>query len=106
MALKSDHPRGTCPVCKGTTRRPVAEYERKYITPDHCVLAGYDRATDTFPCRNCGGQYMMMPPTGTVPLRPDGTPCTHEYTERTVSNCYHQYTCKHCGDVHYIDSGD
>ncbi len=94
--------KGICPVCGGTCRVPVPEDAQEYKK----VIAGYDKVTDTFPCSNCGGQYMMSHPTGEVPLRPDGTPCKHEYTSETVRNCYHKHICKHCGDTHFIDSGD
>ncbi len=92
--------RGTCPVCNGSGR--VAAGDNKY---KH-VYAGYDKDTDTLPCTNCGGQYMMGRPTGQVRLREDGTPCTHSYTSKTVGRCLTEYTCKHCGDRHQIDSGD
>jgi hypothetical protein len=91
---------GTCPVCNGSFRKP-AEEGRRY------VCCGWDKETDTIPCDNCGGQYMFSRgPTGLVPLRPDGTPCNHEYSHQLISNCYHGYTCKHCGDKHNIDTGD
>jgi hypothetical protein len=93
---------GTCPVCNGTKRIPVSASAESYKD----IIAGYDKVTDTFACNNCGGQYMYGKSTGLVKLREDGTPCQHEYTGKTVSNCYHRYVCKHCGDMHHIDSGD
>ena len=96
--------KGTCPVCNGTTRRPCPDNLRKYGLSNGWY--GYDKADDTVECRNCGAQYMMGRPTGKVNCRPDGTPCTHDYDVVTVSNCYHKHTCKHCGEVHHIDSGD
>lgn len=92
--------KGTCPVCNGSGRRPAGDYKYKN------VVAGYDPATDTLACTNCGGQYMFGNPTGQVRLREDGTPCKHEYSSQTVGRCLTEYTCKHCGDRYQIDSGD
>jgi len=92
---------GTCPVCNGTTRTPADGYSH---TRSH--IAGYDQATDTFPCTNCGSQYMYGQPRGTVPLRPDGTPCKHDYTSSNAGRCLTNYQCKHCNDSYEIDSGD
>lgn len=91
---------GTCPVCNGSGRVPAGDNKYKH------VIAGYDKATDTFACTNCGGQYMYGSPKGQVRLRPDGTPCKHEYTSKTVGRCLTEYTCRHCGDRYQIDSGD
>jgi hypothetical protein len=92
---------GICPVCNGTARIPAGD--TKYKT----IMASYDAATDTFACRNCGGQTMACRGTGRVRLRPDGTPCTHKYQGRQLGNCYWEYTCTEgCGDRHCIDSGD
>jgi hypothetical protein len=92
---------GVCPVCQGSTRMPAGDNKYK------AIIAGYDPATDTFGCGNCGGQTMSCRPTGRVPLRPDGTPCTHKYQGRQIGNCYWEYTCIHgCGHKHCIDSGD
>ncbi len=91
---------GVCPVCNGTGRRPAGENSYKK------VYAGYDEVTDTLPCNNCGGQTMYGRPSGRVPLRPDGTPCKHEYASATVGRCLTRYTCKHCGSSYEIDSGD
>jgi len=92
---------GICPVCNGSKRKWLGPNP-----PQWTNIAGYDKDTNTLPCTNCGGQYMSFDAKGTVPLRPDGKPCTHSYKAVTVSNCYHRYTCEHCGDVHHIDSGD
>lgn len=91
---------GTCPVCNGSGRRPAGN------SPYKGVLHGYDAETDTLPCNNCGGQSMYGKPTGKVTLRPDGTPCRHDYTSRTVGRCLTEYTCRHCGHSYQIDSGD
>jgi len=91
---------GVCPVCNGTHRVPAGDNKYKH------VIAGYDKATDTFPCTNCGAQYMFSSPTGQVRLREDGTPCKHEYSSKTVGRCLTEYTCAHCGDRYQIDSGD
>lgn len=91
---------GVCPVCNGSGRVSAGDNKYKH------VLAGYDKDTDTLSCTNCGGQYMYGRPTGKVPLRPDGTPCKHEYTSTTVGRCLTRYTCKHCESSHEIDSGD
>lgn len=94
------HEYGECPVCNGTGR--VAAGNEKYKE----VSAGYDKQTDTLPCRNCGGQTMSAKGTGRVRLRPDGTPCTHKYFARNAGRCYTVYTCELCGDSYGIDSGD
>ena len=91
--------KGTCPACQGTTRVPAYGEIRDYIS-------GYDRETETFPCGNCGAQYMYGKSTGEVPLQPDGTPCQHDYEVRSVGRCLHQYQCRSCGDIFHIDSGD
>lgn len=91
---------GVCPVCNGSKRVPAGDTEYKH------VLASYDKETDTLACRNCGGQTMYGSPTGEVLLRPDGTPCTHEYVARAMGRCYTVYKCHHCGDYYDIDSGD
>jgi len=93
-------PQGICPVCNGTCRIPAGD------SPYKKMFAGYDAATDTLRCDNCGGQTMESHCTGKVNLRADGTPCKHEYVGVKTGNCYHTYTCKHCGDVYSIDSGD
>lgn len=93
---------GICPVCNGSGRvTPTAE-QQQY---KH-VFSGYDKETDTLACNNCGGQMMFGRATGKVALRPDGTPCKHEYTSATVGRCLTRYTCRHCGSSHEIDSGD
>jgi len=95
---------GTCPVCNGTGRMPTPEYLRKYGEQNGWY--GYDKSDDCCTCTNCGGQTMYGRPTGQVPLRPDGTPCKHEYTSATVGRCLTEYLCVHCGDRYQIDSGD
>jgi len=92
--------KGVCPVCNGTCRIPAGDNKYKN------VIAGYDKETDTFACRNCGGQYMYGRSKGEVNLRPDGTACEHEYTSTTVGRCLTEYKCIHCGDRYQIDSGD
>jgi hypothetical protein len=89
-----------CPVCNGSGR--ISAGDNKYKS----VIAGYDKETDTLPCRNCGGQYMYGSPSGEVNARPDGSACVHEYTSKTVGRCLTEYTCVHCGDRYQIDSGD
>ena len=92
-----------CPVCQGTCRMPVPEQSQQYKN----VIAGYDKHTDTFPCNNCGGQYMYGKPRGTVPLRADGTPCKHDYWRTpTQWRSVTKYKCAECGDTYEIDSGD
>lgn len=116
---------GTCSVCLGSTRRPVPEETRKYIKHNarwnHWSIAGYEPAGPgpfvdgqgyeggTLPCTNCGGQTMSLKATGQVRLRPDGTPCKHEYKLRDGSNPgrgWYRYECRHCGDQYDLDSGD
>jgi len=89
-----------CPVCNGTGRRPAGDNKYKHMT------AGYDAATDTLECNNCGGQTMAVKGTGKTLQRDDGTPCVHEYTSRSGGRCYTIYTCVHCGYNYGIDSGD
>ena len=91
---------GTCPVCQGSGRRPAGN------DPHKKIYAGYDAATDTLACTNCGGQYMYGRPSGQVRLNLQGDPCRHVYTSRTVGRCLTQYTCSECGDRYEIDSGD
>lgn len=91
---------GICPVCNGSGRRDASNDKYKN------VYAGYDKETDTIPCTNCGGQTMFGKPSGKVPLRPDGTPCKHEYVGVSRGRCYTVYTCKHCNHSYDIDSGD
>lgn len=90
----------TCPVCNGTGRRPAGD------TPYKTVLAGYDPATDTLKCNNCGGQKMYGRPTGKVRANKAGEPCIHKYTSKTVGRCLTEYVCTECGDTFCIDSGD
>ena len=92
--------KGTCPVCNGTARVPAGDNKYKHI------ISGYDKATDTFKCTNCGGQYMYGQATGEVRLRGDGTPCKHSYKGETIGRCLTRYTCSECGDRYDIDSGD
>jgi hypothetical protein len=95
--------KGTCPKCNGSLRMPVNPEAERWKK----IIAGYNPVDDTFPCDNCGGQYMSLKPTGVVPLRADGTPCLHRYGQRkTIRNCLNEYKCDHCGDVHQIDSSD
>ena len=93
---------GVCPVCDGTTRRPVPESQQQYKT----IYAGYDAATDTLECDNCGGQYQWGRACGQVPLNKNGEPCKHQYQGQNAGRCLTRYTCVHCGDQHDIDSGD
>jgi len=102
MLRRDEMQMGTCPVCNGSGRVALSDRDRKYA-PN---LYGYDKETDTVPCRNCGGQTMYGEPTGKVLLRPDGTPCVHEYVGVQRGRCYTVYTCKHCGSSYDIDSGD
>ena len=95
---------GTCPVCNGTKRAP-ADFPRDGQEVKWYSHV-YDAVTHTMPCRNCGAQMMFGKATGEVKLRPDGTPCTHEYDYHLAGRCYHIYTCRHCGWWYDIDSGD
>lgn len=102
MVAPSKDMTGICPACNGTTRKPVSPDNERYKT----MFRGYDAATDTLPCTNCGGQMMFTKPSGRVRLRPDGTPCLHEYTSASRGRCLARYTCEHCGHQYDIDSGD
>ena len=93
-----NHTHGVCPVCNGTGRAPA--------TSKYMYSFGYDAATNTIPCQNCGGQTMSLNPTGRARLRPDGTPCHHQYRGVEAGRCLTRYICEHCGDTYVIDSGD
>ena len=91
----------TCPECTGTTR---VLYN---LNPSwKKVIAGYDEATDTLPCHNCGAQYMFGRATGLVNLTREGQPCKHVYKGQNAGRCLTEYTCIHCSDKYQIDSGD
>lgn len=91
----------TCPKCNGAKRIPAPEGARHYR------YATYRESDDTVVCNNCGGQTMSLTATGLVRADPaTGKGCLHEYHGQTTSNCYHEYTCKKCGDHFAIDSGD
>lgn len=78
-----DSQMGICPVCAGAR-----------------IVLGRS-------CRNCGGQYQIPVPTGTVRLDTTGQPCKHEYQlVRSSGDCYRVYCCPHCGDRYDEDSGD
>jgi hypothetical protein len=85
-----------CPACHGTARQPY--------TGQHAnIIAGYDAATGTIACNNCGGQTMYGTARGQVPLNRDGEPCLHKYEGVQAGNCYWKYTCVHgCGDTYSI----
>lgn len=88
---------GTCPVCNGTKEVPLSDYELKY---------SWNQGKTHRACHNCGGQTMFGRATGQVPLRADGTPCTHSYRSQTLGRCFTRYTCEHCGSYYEVDSGD
>lgn len=93
---------GTCPVCDGSGRRAVTPSEQSNAS----VMWGYDKASNTLGCRNCGAQRMSGKATGLVPLRADGSPCKHEYRGVQQGRCYTVYTCLHCEDRYDWDSSD
>ena len=93
---------GECPVCNGTGRMGVDQYQRPYVN----VISGYDPVTDTLSCNNCGAQRMFGQSTGYSKLDPDGTACKHVYTGVNAGRCYTKYTCTNCGDRYDIDSSD
>jgi len=90
---------GTCPKCNGTGRMPATGAYAE-------LLASFDKDANTMACDNCGAQYMFGMPTGDVRLRPDGTPCLHEYVGSQVGRCIWTYGCRHCGDKYTVDSSD
>lgn len=96
--------KGICPVCNGTGRMPTPDNLRKYGESQGWY--GYSKDDDCCTCTNCGGQTMSGHATGMVSLNKEGLPCVHEYTHYLAGRCYHRYTCKHCNEVYYIDSGD
>ena len=95
---------GVCPVCNGSGRMPTPEKLRRY--GEQYGWYGYSKDDDCCTCNNCGGQTMYGKPSGKVLLRPDGTPCVHDYRSATIGRCLTRYTCVHCGSYHDIDSGD
>ena len=94
----------TCPVCNGTGRMPTPDNLRKY--GEQYGWYGYSKDDDCCTCTNCGGQTMGGKATGKSYLRPDGTPCEHEYTARIKGRCLTEYVCKHCSYTYEIDSSD
>lgn len=103
--MPDDIPAGcaVCPTCNGTKRRPVLPSEQSYKK----IMSGYDAATDTMACGNCGGQTMYGRSLGYTKIDPaTGLGCEHEYTGRNAGRCYTIYTCKKCGSSYDIDSGD
>lgn len=93
---------GLCPQCNGTTRTAPEPGFVQYKT----MYSGYDAATDTLPCRNCGGQTMSGSARGWVHLNKEGVPCQHEYVGQNAGRCYTIYNCKHCPSSFDIDSSD
>jgi len=91
-----------CPVCQGSGRQPVSPEQERYKQ----VMSGYDSATNTLPCQNCGGQCQYGRPSGHVRLNREGEACTHLYQSRNAGRCLTDYTCVHCNDSYQIDSGD
>lgn len=91
---------GVCPVCNGSSRVSAGNIKFKN------VIGSYDQVTDTIACSNCGGRRMFGDSTGEVRLRPDGTPCKHEYVGVSRGRCYTVYTCKHCEDRYDMDTSD
>lgn len=92
-----------CPVCNGTGRAAIPERDRPYKS----VLYGYDAATDTMHCQNCGGQYMFGQPAGQTRVDPaTGQGCHHTYASRKAGRSLTEYTCTKCGDSYTVDSGD
>lgn len=94
---------GVCPVCDGSKR---AKADPNMSAQAKKWMGGYDAATDTMPCGNCGSQYMYGSPSGKVPLTSAGVPCTHKYVGRNAGRCLTRYTCSECGDTFDIDSSD
>lgn len=95
---------GRCPNCHGTGRAAPEPGYVKY----KAQYSGYDAATDTLPCRNCGGQTMAQRALGYTKLRsPEADEgCLHEYEGKTIGNCLWRGTCIHCKDYYDIDSSD
>lgn len=93
-----------CPACEGSKRMPTPNHLRKYGM--EYGWYGYSKDDDKVDCTNCGGQTQHSRATGLVNQRPDGTPCLHEYDVATTGRCLTRYTCRHCGFLYTIDSGD
>lgn len=96
--------KGVCPVCNGSGHMPCPDHLR--TSGSKHGWYGYRPEDDTINCTNCGSQYMYGKSTGEVNLRPDGTPCTHEYKGINTRRCLTTYSCIHCSDRYDIDSGD
>ena len=96
--------KGICPQCNGTGHMPCPDNMRRFGQSNGWY--GYRAEDDTVTCRNCGGQTMFGQATGQVKLRPDGTPCVHEYEGATIGRCLNRYICVHCRDSYDIDSSD
>lgn len=96
--------KGICPVCNGTLRQPVTDAERHGTKWNK----SYDAESDTIDCFNCmpRGMFSSRVPTGKVTINREGVPCTHQFVEEKIGNCYYRYSCKHCTDSFNIDSGD
>jgi len=92
--MNAEH--GVCPVCNGNKEIPLTATELTY---------SWNKNKTHRACSNCGGQIMFGRASGEVPLRSDGTPCTHEYVSSNIGRCLTRYSCKHCISTFKIDSG-
>lgn len=99
---------GICPICNGSGKQLLAPTtgrvigrppETRYYWPQYAERGWME-------CRNCGGQTMGGVASGRVYLRPDGTPCAHDFKGHNAGRCLSRYECSHCGDRYDIDSGD
>lgn len=89
----------TCPKCNGTCRMPASDRNR--------MCCGYDKATDTHACDNCGGQTMAGRATGETTVdQATGLGCLHDFEGRNAGRCYTVYTCVKCQATYGIDSSD
>lgn len=106
MATKAEVKTGECPMCKGTGRMIVDPAKQPLAPGQYYGYRDFNPADQSYTCNNCVGYGYTIAP-GRVPLRPDGTPCTHEFTRTNLGRCYNRYTCKHkCGTTFTVDSSD
>jgi hypothetical protein len=78
-----------CPTCKG--HAVCISVEDAYGKGQHFKIA----------CSQCG----TMNATGWVERNSKDAICTHEYSQTTIGNCLHQWTCVKCGITREVDSG-
>lgn len=74
-----------CPVCNG--------YGGWHLKIDAYGVGKHFNAH----CSQCNGW-------GYVPANSKSATCIHDFTERTIGNCLHKWTCTKCGEERIVDS--